>query len=212
MALTLVLLAVGIFTMPTVGTLLVERGRRAAWGIVHDGWDAAGRGAYREVRVSRRSTGRAPPSVVAAAWSSFFLGQWIVPGALAVLVLMFAMVEVRWADNLALLVSALSAPSGLALGGRLLGLGVALLARDFGVERRARHTATWAFVHNGVLIAAMVAAAILDGDDEAIALATGTCLWAVVSLGHAALLLGAARAVELHAKREWQPEAAPPSA
>jgi hypothetical protein len=209
MIVALLLLAIGIFTLPTAGTFLVERGRRAAWGIVSEGWEPAGSGAYREVRVARQTTGRAPASVVVAAWSSFFLGQWIVPGALAVLLMILVMAEIPWAGNLTLLVSALGAPSGLALGGRLLGVGVALLARDFGVERTARRTARWAFAHNGILVGAMVAAAAIDRRDESIALATGTAIWALVSIAHAGLLLVAARAVERHAAREWQPESAP---
>lgn len=211
MVLTLLLMAVGILSMPTAGAFLIERGRRAAWGIVHEGWQAAGEGAYREVRVSRRSPGRAPASVIAASWSAFFLGQWIVPGAFAVLLLMLAIVEIRWADNLVLLVSALSAPSGLALGGRHLALGVELLARADGVQGKARRTARWSLVHNGLLIAAMAGAALVDGDSEAFVLAAGSVLWAFVSIGHAVLLLSAARAIDRHGEREWLPEALPRS-
>lgn len=209
MLVALVLLAVGILTLPTVGTVVVERGWRAAWGIVSDGWQAAGAGAYRATRVARRASGRAPASVVVAAWSSFFLGQWIVPGALALLLLMVVMAEIPWAGNLALLVCVLAAPSGLALGARLLGVGVALLARDFGVEDAARRTARWAFAHNVILIAAMGVAAAIDRTDESIALATAGASWAVLSVLHGCLLLQAARAVERHAAREWQPESAP---
>lgn len=210
MIVALALFALGILVLPTAGTLLVERSRRAAWGIVSDGWQAAGSGAYREARVARRSAGRAPPSVVLAAWSCFFLGQWIVPGALAVLLLVLVMAELPWEGNLALLAATLAAPSGLALGARLLGVGVALLARDFGAEDAARRAARWSFAHNGILIAAMVASATIDGDDPSIALATAAVAWALVSIVHGGLLLRAAHAVERHAAREWEPEAAPP--
>lgn len=209
MLVALLLFALAIFGLPTGLTLLWERSRRAAWGIVSDGWDAAGEGAYRQVRVARRTAGRAPAQVLAAAWSCFFLGQWVVPGALVVLVGLVVSAEIEWVANPVLLVSALSAPSGLLLAGRNLGLGVGLLARDFAVEARARATARWTFVHNGLLIAAMIAAALVDGDEESIVMAVTTCVWALVSVAHAVLLRRAATSIERHEAKEWIPEAAP---
>lgn len=210
--LTLAAVALGVVAIPTAATFVIGRANRAVWGIVTEAFEAAGQGAYRVVQVARRTTGRAPRAVVAAAWSSFFLGQWIIPGVLAILLLFLVMAELPWADNPTLLVSALSAPSGIALGGRLLGLGARLLSRDFGVEHLARRTARWTFVHNGVLIAAMVAAAILQHQEEATTFAVATVAWACLSIGHGALLVRAACAIEAHGQREWLPEALPPAA
>jgi hypothetical protein len=208
----LLLLAFAILVLPTAATVLWERSWRTAWGIVSDGWVPAGEGAYREVLVARRSAGRAPNAVLVAAWSCFFLGQWIVPGALVAFVGLMVSAEIPWARNPVLIVSALSAPSGLLLAARNLGLGAGLLSRDFAIEARARSTARWTFVHNGVLIAAMVVAAVFDGDEEAIVMAGTTCVWALVSVAHAVLLRRAASSIERHEAREWIPEAEPASA
>lgn len=210
MLLILALLAFGILALPTFATVTIERSQRAAWGIVAEGWKPAGQGIYRQVKIAQRAQGRAPRSVVAAAWSSFFIGQWIVPGGLAMLLLLLVMVEVSWTAHPTILAVALSAPSGLALGARVLGLGAQLLSRDFGVERQARRTARWSFVHNGLLIAAMAISALVEAQEEATYLAVITGTWALVSVAHAALLLRAARSIEEHAAREWLPEAAPP--
>lgn len=210
MLVILALLAFGILVLPTVATISIERSQRAAWGIVSRGWKPAGQGVYRQVNIAQRSQGRAPCSVVAAAWSSFFIGQWIVPGGLAMLLLLLVMVEVSWTTHPTILAVALSAPSGLALGARVLGLGAQLLSRDFGVERQARRTASWSFVHNGLLIAAMAISAIVESQEEATWLAMITGTWALASVAHALLLRRAARSIEHHASREWLPEAVPP--
>ena len=61
-------------------------GRGPAWGLVAAGREQRGRGVYRGTRSTLWTPGSAPLAVRLAALSSFFLGQMIVPGALAAVV------------------------------------------------------------------------------------------------------------------------------
>ena len=205
------LLFIGVIGLPTLLTIWLERSHRPAWGIVTDAYERVGDGAYRGVQVARRSVGRAPDSVVGAAWSAFFLGQMILPGVLALLLLLLVLAELPLWDSPTLLVSALSAPSGLWLGGRQLAVGRALLTRSLGAASLSRRTALWAIVHNVVLIGAMSIAALLGRDDNATAFALVTVACALLAIGQAGLLRRAARDLERHAVREWLPEAEPAS-
>lgn len=211
MLLPCVLLVLALIALPTLMTVLLERSNRAAWGIVTEGYDGAGEGAYRGARVARRAVGRAPSSVVAGAWTAFFLGQMVVPGGITLVLSALLLTALESMRTPTFLVFVAAAPTGLLLAGRQLATGRALLMRRFAAETTTRRTAKFAFIQCFFLVAAIIPAAVIEGDGNATELATLVVVGTILTVAQAFLLLRAARDLERHADREYLPEAETPA-
>lgn len=187
------------------------RGRGPAWGLLPAGETAVGEGAYRQARVRTWKPGAAPLAVRAAALSSFFLGQMIVPGALAALGGLVVLAEtLRSSQSFPLLVVlVLSAPTGVMVAAHLLAAGSAMLNRADDAAPRARRAARWALLHNGLLVPALALAAAV-APDEAV-LVVWPAVYVGLSLAQGLLVLHAARALEAYAARQ-DDDPAPPEA
>jgi hypothetical protein len=186
-------------------------GTARAWGLVPDGEQVRGTGAYRVARVRLWKRGEAPVAVRVAAFSSFFLGQMVLPGALAALVgfLVTAAAALRGQAPALLVILTLSAPTGLIVAGRLLGAGTAMLSRADDAAAQAHGAARWALGHNlGLLFALGVGAAVTPGEAEMAALPAAYCLF---SLAQGLLVRHAAQAIDAYLARQAEdpaPEAA----
>jgi hypothetical protein len=170
------------------------------WGLVTAGEEVRGGGAYRTARATLWKRGAAPLTVRVAALSSFFLGQMILPGALAAVVgLLVTIVAVGHAKEIAVLVVVqLSAPTGLVVAAYLLAAGAAMLERAEDAAVKARRAARWALVHNLVLLAGLAAATAIERDAAAVVPALYACL----SIGQALLVRRAADAIEAYTARQ----------
>lgn len=194
----LIALAAGI---PALIYALLGGGKGKVWGLVPDGIERRGPSVYRGAPVIRWKEGAAPVVVRVAALSSFFLGQMVVPGALAALVGLIVVFAMLAGEKLepALFVSALSGPTGVIVAGYLLSAGSALLKRDAGAAVKARTAAAWALWHNGILVALMLlalAASLHAPNGDAVWLVAATLLYASISIAQACLLRKAAAALE----------------
>lgn len=187
-----------------VPSLLYVGGRiagRGVWGLVLARYEKRGAGAYRAVDVPIWVPGKAPIVVKLAAITSFLLGQMVVPGALAALAGLVVSLEMLGrpveAMQPVIFVLTLSAPTGLYVAGGLLAAGILLLRRDPNAAAQSRAVARFSIVHNVVLILALLAASRF-GDGAVLA-----CIaYALVSIGQAALLLAAARALDARARAD----------
>jgi hypothetical protein len=133
------------------------------------------RGPAMPILVPREVRTGGPPWVVrAAAFASYFLGQMFVPG------LLFGLIGIYFFG-----LGLISLP-GLYLAWKIFGLGTALLNRDPGAADRADRAARFAFILNAVVL--------VVGFVFALNSSFGFFLigYAVVSIGHGALLRGAA--------------------
>lgn len=186
------LIALACLTLPTLLYFGLSGGRGPEWGLVRAGDEPVGEGAYRRAHVKRWKLGSAPMVVRVAAVSSFFLGQMILPGALAALVgfvMLFGAhhVEPLW------LVLQISAPTGLAVAAMLLSTGWAMLARDPSAEAKARKAARWAIGHNLALLVGLGVAVTADPREPLLALPS--CIYACFSIGQALVVRRAAAAL-----------------
>jgi len=199
-----VLLAVGLGAClyPTIATWWGERSRRRQWGIVSDGAQTVALGPYRDGRIVRAREARAPAVVVLAAWTAYFLGQMVVPGAIGALGFLAMIPFLHGPDSLTFVCLGLGAPSGIALAARLVGLGGQLLGREDGVTIKARGVATWAIVHNVVLSAALLGGWLFAANTEIVILVAPFWIYGLLSIGHALLLGVAARAIDRHVELE----------
>jgi hypothetical protein len=212
----LIALAAGI---PALTYFLLGGGKGKVWGLVPAGVEQRGPSVYRGALVVRWKEGAAPLVVRVAALSSFFLGQMVVPGALAALVgliVMFGMLASGEVQPV-LLVSALSGPTGLIVAGYLLSAGSALLKRDEGAAAKARRASAWSLWHNGILIGLMLLALAGSGSDsrgDMIGFAAATLIYGGISIAQACLLRKAASALESYSAsaEEASAEALPSAA
>jgi hypothetical protein len=175
-------------------------GHGRAWGVVPAGRELRGNGVYRGTHATLWKRGSAPFSVRAAALSSFFLGQMIVPGALAALVgVVMVLAELsRGKADPVLIILQLSAPTGLVVATYLLAAGAAMLNRHADAVVKARRAWRWAVGHNLVLLAALSAAA-LRGEWEAAAL---PAIYACISIAQALLVRRASTVLAAYAARQ----------
>ncbi|APR77052.1 Hypothetical protein A7982_02399 [Minicystis rosea] len=186
-----------------VGLFLVHdaRGERA-WGLVPDGEQIRGTGAYREVRERSWKRGRAPLTVQLAAFTCFLFGQMVVPGALAALGAflgtMLAAASGRFLPVFFILTCA--APTGLVVAMHLLAAGAAMLACDADATAQARSAARWAIIHNGVLLVALGLAMTFDAGDRECAVLP--VLFGIISLLQGALVWRAATVLEAYVARQ----------
>jgi len=171
------------------------RGRGPGWGLIAAGEEKLGQGAYRETHVARWKRGAAPPVVRVAALSSFFLGQMVLPGALAAFVGLLAVFGERHGPA-ALWVLELSAPTGLVVAVLLLSAGWTMLESGSQAAFKARRAGKWAILHNVVLVAALGFA--VAADPREIDTVILPCIYAAVSIAQAVVVLGAARAIEAY--------------
>lgn len=185
--------ALASLIVPTVAFTLRVNAPGAAWGQVPDGWEPAGAGPYRGVRVPRWTAARAPGTVKLATYTSYFLGQMVLLTPLALIGLL-ALTE----PTVAVLI--LSAPTGAIVACKLLACADPMLVNAPDAAARARSAATWATVHNVVLLAALALAAPASNANVRGALAVPV-VWAFVSLAQAQLVRGAAHAIDRHGAR-----------
>src|SRR5262245_10244729 len=80
--LDLVIALFAVLVLPSILYLVGARSRDV-WGLYRKGQVSAGQGLYRAAPMVIWAQGKAPLSVRAAAFTSFFLGQMVIPGALA---------------------------------------------------------------------------------------------------------------------------------
>jgi hypothetical protein len=202
----LVFLAVTVVLVISVPLTLYFSGRSAGrdgWGLFLQGYEKNGAGAYRAQIKPVWTAGKPPISVRLAAISSFILGQMVVPGALAALVGMIVALELisRGMHNpgdYVLVIVVASAPTGLMIGGRLLGVGLDLLQRAEGAVTKARNLARFSIIHNVVLLALLGGVYGLAQNDGVYFPAVYAC----ISIAQAILLLKAARDVDAHGRAE----------
>jgi hypothetical protein len=190
-----------LFVVPVGLYLLLGGGRGRVWGLVFAGEGTRGVGAYRESPVRTWKRGAAPLSVRIASLSSFFLGQMILPGALAALIGLIAAAEVLAKGRVngggaLIVVLEASAPTGLVVAAHLLGAGSAMIARSDDAAAKARAAARWAIGHNVALLIAMAAIAIAMPRDAAMVLPS--VAYACVSIGQALLLRRAAASLDAY--------------
>jgi hypothetical protein len=196
--------------IPALMYALLGGGRGKVWGLVPNGVEQRGPSVYRGAPVIRWKEGAAPMVVRVAAFSSFFLGQMVVPGALAALVgliVLFGMFANGKMEPV-LFVSILSGPTGVIVAGYLLSAGSALLKRDEAAAARARGAAAWALWHNGILMALMLvalAAGGVESDGGLVALAALTLIYGGISIAQAYLLRKAAAALESYSASAEEP-------
>ncbi|WP_437311141.1 hypothetical protein [Sorangium sp. So ce388] len=191
---------------------------RRAWGVVQDGHVSQGAGVYRSVAVPTWKRGSPPVVVRAASFSSLLLGQMVVPGGLAALLGLLLLLESlgkTWREPLLLLgVLILSAPTGLAVGVKLLIAGQAMARRAPGAIASTRLAARWAIRHNLALSAGLAFVPFLEPAFEPpqIVLLAFCYGYVAVSLAHALLLRRAASALEAYdAAQEADPAPADPA-
>ena len=181
---------------------------RSTWGLFLRGYEKHGAGAYR-VQVRPVWVAGKPPLVVRiAALSSFIMGQMVVPGALAALVGLISGLEVLFRGfhgpgDMVIVILMLSVPTGLWIGGRLLGVGLDLLQRADEAQTKARKLAYLSLGHNLALLFAMSAVYFVATNDAVYF----PMAYAIVSIAQACGLLAAARAIDAHNAAELRDQA-----
>ena len=178
---------------------LVGARSRDVWGLVRKGELKTGPSLYRAAPMGVWARGSAPMSVRAAAFTSFLLGQMLIPGALAAVVGLIMLVGSLATNqpNLLLTVLSLSAPTGLIVAFRLLTVGLPLLQRRADAPDKARSAATWEIRHNGVLLGGLALSALGGHDREWIGCALIAGL-ALLAIAHGLLLRRAASTLEAY--------------
>lgn len=181
------------------GLYLAGRRSGDVWGLVRRGQAKVGRGLYRAAPMIVWARGKAPLSVRVAAFTSFLLGQMVIPGTVAAFV-GFIMLVASMANgrlSLSLIVLTFSAPTGIVVAGRLLAVGLKLLQRQADAVEKARRAARWELWHNAVLLGAFVLAAFL-GNHEDRAACAGIAVPAILAIAHSLLLQRAASTLEAY--------------
>jgi hypothetical protein len=175
----------------------------AAWGFLQKGAQRLRGGAYRghrEERVAVWVEGPAPLSVRSAAFTSFLLGQSLIPGTcatvLAIITFFASLVEDEVSPGLGLF--ALAAPSGIFTAMRLFGAGFALLERSTLAGDKTRIAAGWELAQAGLLIVGGGIGVATTGPGLGHALAVGMLIAGPVALGHGLLLRKAAADLEAY--------------
>lgn len=175
----------GIVGPPTVAYVIAERLGRRRWPPMPGPRAPVGAGAYRRTTVDGiEEPGRAPKLVRLAAFASFALGQFVLPGY----VIAFA--------GLFMLGAGLLAIPSLIVGTRILSLGFDLLRNRPGTAERARTVAASARRLNlWIMVGLTLLAAVLfyrRPSDDAFWVPLAALLFCLLSLGHARLLRAAA--------------------
>jgi len=166
--------------------------------VVSAGEVLLGEGAYRRTHVLRWKRGQAPRVVRIAALSSFYLGEMVVPGALAaaagaLYILLIGLCEAMPERMVWVLV--LAAPTGLLVAHLVFKAGRDLLKRSPEAPDSAVLAATWAIFHNVALLAGLHWAAEATGETAVIGVPVlPFVVYACVSLVHAVLILTAVSA------------------
>lgn len=181
---------------------------RNVWGLFLRGYEKHGAGAYRAQLRPVWVAGKPPLSVHLAAASSFILGQMVVPGALAALVGWLVGFEIlargiHSAHDYVVLILMLSSPTGLMIGGRLLGVGLGLLQRSENASKKARSLAYFSLGHNVALLVLLGLVQVFSPSDSAYFPAIYACISILQAIG----LLKAARDVEAHDAAEEHDQA-----
>jgi hypothetical protein len=192
-----------LFFLPV--TLYLVAGSRKNWGMIRDGRTTQALGTYRATPRAVWVEGSAPIVLRIAAFSSFLLGQMIIPGGFAAIIGFIALVA-SLADgkfSLALLVITLSAPTGLIVAGRLLSAGIALLGRQYVAAERARKAASWEIGHNLVLFAGLCVSALVGKHEEQVCCAMIAAV-TLLAIGHGLLLQRAAAALSAFDRAETE--------
>jgi hypothetical protein len=198
----IVTLIVGTLLVPTF--LYAYASSPLAWGMIRDGKIRFRGGAYRGYREAPRIRwveGRAPTVVRAAAFTSFCLGQTLVPGIpgalIGILIAFGTWIEGRPIPLLIGLV--LSAPTGIIVAARVLNAGLGLLQRAPHAADRARIAAQWELCHNVVLSIFLAVLLALGVDDTEGRWCCGiTLALALLASLHAGLLFAAANALDAY--------------
>lgn len=175
----------------------------ATWGLVFHQMRSRGTSAYRRHEAPTYKPGAAPWVVRIAALSSFFLGQMIVPGAFAALIGMLYLLDAlghMGREPMVLVISALSAPTGLVVAGYLLAAGTSLLQREPRASSLARRASTWALAHNILLVTTMVAAML--GEHREVGYGLFCCGYASLSIAQALLLRSAASSLDAYTEAQ----------
>lgn len=191
----LVLTSLLVVSVPTAMWFTTWRSAWDRWLPRVVGTESVGQGQYRDAVVPRLRADGPPMAVRAAALGCWVLGTMFVPGLLAGL-----------SGLVALGVGLISIPS-LILAARLFLLGAPLLRAEPAAAVKARSLAHFARVLNYVVLALCGGALVIQlpeavsrgGHNTAtlgVAFALVVTLYAGVSLGHAALLIRSAEAIE----------------
>jgi len=208
---TLVAVLVGALLLPCV--FYAYASSPLAWGMIRDGTIRLRGGAYRVYREAsqlRWVEGRAPWIVRLAAFTSFCLGQMLIPGVPgALLTILIALGT--WMDRQPeplLIGLAVAAPTGVIVAARLLGAGFGLLQRTSHAAERARSAAQWELCHNLVLFIFLLALFRYTGDESREV--RGICVLIaavnVLAMLHAGLLFTAASALDRYNAAAEAPE------
>jgi hypothetical protein len=207
------ILAMFTLPVPFARYLYDGGGRGARWGMVAAGREARGVG-YRATSNQRWKDGAAPPIVRIAAFTSFFLGQMIVPGALAAL-LGFAISVVGLASGRPeplVVLTELSAPTGLFVAASLLSAGSAMLRRAPDAGAAARRAVRWALGHNLALLLGLVVVGVAESAQSPtahLAVLAPFALYATVSIAQALVVRAAARALQAYDARQSEDRVEP---
>ncbi|XXY49149.1 hypothetical protein WME91_54990 [Sorangium sp. So ce269] len=200
----MILLAVAVLVFfPLSAYIALRFSGRRAWGVVHDGYVSQGAGVYRSVAVPTWKEGSPPFVVRATSFTSLLLGQMVVPGGLAALLGLAVVVDggvSRSEPGLLLGLLLLSAPTGLAVGVKLLIAGQAMVRRAPGAIASTRSAARWAIWHNVALVAALAVVPFFDPafEPRLLVVILLCCSYAALSLVHAVFLRDAASALEAY--------------
>ena len=198
----LVALLAGALIIPCV--LYAYASSPLAWGMIRDGkirLRGGGYRAYREAPQIRWVEGHAPPLVRVAAFTSFCLGQMLVPAVPGALLWILIAVA-TWLDGTPeplLIGLALASPTGIIVAARVLGAGLGLLQRAPHAAELARSAAWWELGHHlalsvFLLVLFMSSHGSDNGEVQAMSgLLAALCL---VTILHAGLLFWAANALD----------------
>jgi hypothetical protein len=194
-------LLVLLFVLLVLPSALYLLGGRSGdvWGLVRRGQAKVGRGLYRAAPMILWARGKAPLSVRVAAFTSFLLGQMVIPGTVAAFVgfiVLFASLA-NGQLNLSLILLTLSAPTGIVVAGRLLAAGLKLLQRDARAVEQARRAARWELWHNGVLLGGLCLTALVGNEKDQIACLV-VAVPAILAIAHGLLLHRAASTLEAY--------------
>jgi hypothetical protein len=211
----IVVVLVGVLVLPVA--LYAYASSPHAWGMIRDGTVRLRGGAYRgyrETTESRWIEGRAPLVVRIAAFTSFCLGQMIIPGVpAAIFGAIIACMSLDRGELVVILIGLiLSAPTGIIVASRLLGSGLRLLQRAPFAAERARLAAKWELVHNVALFLFLtVVLGVTSQEREARSFMFIPLALSVVAILHAGLLLAAANALDAYDAAAEEAEPAIPA-
>ncbi len=199
-----------VVAVPLIAYQFYGGSKSSVWGLVPEGKGDGTGGVYRAAGAMLWKPGEAPPSVRVAALSSFFLGQMIVPGALAALLGVFILFTSGHfgPEGVLLVALLLSAPTGILVAVYLLSAGKAMLTRSADAGVKAGRAWRAAVTHNLVLLAGVAASAVAVGAagnaGDAVGVAVGASIYPLISIAQALLVRRAAADIEAYAARQGE--------